>query len=234
MRKFILGLFAVLVVIHIASINSESYIRDRALQLRSEHELCSAEQVRAPSGVDYILTAGHCRDIANNGYMTVIDSHGNKVQRRVIAEDKKSDLLLLEGMPGLKGLSIANSIKDTQHVRTFTSGGARPTHESEGELMGKEHIDIPLDVITNDDDKAKCEAFGPKNQVLQADTLFGPVNYCALSVDEVSTTAKIIPGSSGGMIVNDSGDLVGVASATDENFGFIVQLSDIHAFLAGY
>ena len=55
---------------------------------------------------------------------------------------------------------------------------------------------------------------------------------CGMDTMESSTTATIIPGSSGGMVVNKNGELVGVASATNGFFGYVVRLKDIQKFLA--
>jgi S1-C subfamily serine protease len=57
---------------------------------------------------------------------------------------------------------------------------------------------------------------------------------CFLKVVEVATTAKVVPGSSGGMVVDDVGDLIGVVSASNGDFGFLVRLQDIKNFLAKY
>lgn len=212
---------------------SESYLRDRAVVLSSSQGLCSGEQVRAPSGQDYILTAGHCKDIAANGSMMVTDSHGNVTERKVIAEDPASDLLLLEGLPGLRGLDIAAYEYGTEHVRTFTHGGRMATYKTEGELIQKTQVQFMLDVIDSPEKEAACK-IAPKYQAVKVDTFFGEVELCIVQADEMASTAQIMPGSSGGMVVDDSGDLVGVASCTGKGFNFFVTLSDIRSFLSGY
>lgn len=53
-------------------------------------------------------------------------------------------------------------------------------------------------------------------------------------LEEVATTAKIVPGSSGGMVVDDDGYLVGIASATDFYFGYVVPLRHIHTLIANF
>ena len=67
------------------------------------------------------------------------------------------------------------------------------------------------------------------------DSLFEPMApLCLLSTQQFVTTAPIVPGSSGGMAVNDDNELVGIASATGEGFHYFVRLCDIQKFLSGY
>lgn len=190
---------------------------------------CSGEQVRAPSGIDYILTAAHCKVLAKDNNIIVITEDGHRLQRRIIEEDINSDLLLLEGLPNLEGLKIAKTYHRGQHVRTFTHGRGLDTYKTEGNLIQMSTIDIIIGIMS---DELDCTM--PKFRQVAVDTFFGRVDVCALHVEEVVTTAGIVPGSSGGMIVNDRGELVGVASASDGVFGYLVKLTDIQKFIAGY
>lgn len=89
-------------------------------------------------------------------------------------------------------------------------------------------LDIPLFRLESDEDRIKCTN-SPKFTVLQ------DYNYCALHVLEQVSTAFIAPGSRGGALMDTSGSLVGVASASDgAGFYFFVTLSDIKAFLNNY
>jgi len=220
-------------VLHVCSMKSEGYIRKRAVTISAGRSLCSGEQVRAPSGVDYILTAAHCKEIAINDVMTIIDADGNVLSRKVIAEDPKSDLLLIEGLPNLRGLDIAHSVYAAEHVRTFTHGARMATYKTEGELIQTKQVQIMLGLLGSPEAEKAC-ASQPKYKVVHAEPPFDMIAACVLSVDEAVSTAKIVPGSSGGMVVDDAGDLVGVASATDENFNYFVMLSDIQRFMSGY
>lgn len=196
---------------------------------------CSGEQVQAPSGKKYILTAAHCRILADNfGEMMVVTEDGRVLQRRVIAEDKKSDLLLIEEVPGLDGLEIADSVRKTEHVRTFTHGAGLDTYKTEGQLIQEMKIDILLGFISTPEQEKACES-APKTKVAEI-TVFDItlLKACILSVVEAASTAMTVPGSSGGMVVNDTGELVGVVSAGGDAFSFFVTLKDIKAFLANY
>jgi len=212
---------------------SESYIRARSVRLIGEHNMCSGEQIKAPSGENYILSAAHCTVTAKNGEILIQTEDGRKLRRRIIAEDANSDLLLLEGVPGLEGLPIARWIGPTAHIRTFTHGSNMDTYETSGVIIETKHIEIAIEEIVDQAGEDACKAM-PKNKVVDDQTFFGPIKICVLSVEETATTASIVPGSSGGMAVDRDGSVVGVASCTDGFFGYLVPLEDIRVFLANY
>lgn len=215
----------------IVSSPSDSSLRSRVMKLTSERGLCSGEQVRAPSGVDYILTAAHCRPLADeNGSIKITTEDGRVLMRRIVAEDPLSDLLLLEGVPGIKGLNIASYDMPREHVRTFTHGNRFNTYKTEGALIQDSKILILVELITTPKQEVGCSQ--PKNSIL--DLGKPDMKACLLNVYETVTTAMIVPGSSGGPVVNDSGELVGVVSAGGDSFGYLVRLYDIKGFIYNY
>lgn len=209
--------------------HSDSYVRDRVVKIVRGRGSCSGEQVRAPSGVDYILTAGHCLGLAKDGAMTIIMENGNTLSRRVIAEDDKSDLLLLEGLPNLKGLEIADRSHNFQPVTSFTHRRGMATEKTQGYIVQSMYVEVPIFDIMGDEDAAKCTS-QPKYKL--GGGMFGAA--CVLSVEETVVSAQASPGSSGGPMVDSSGDLIGVVSAGSDTHTLLVMLSDIKAFLKGY
>lgn len=212
-----------------ATASSETYLRPRVVRLSGAEGMCSGEQIVAPSGTNYILTAAHCRPFERNGSILVTTEDGQILQRRVIAEDQNSDLLLLEGLPGVEGISIATHDHPGQHVRTLTHGHNLDTYLTEGYLIQNQEVHIPINVINTPEDAAKCQSMA---KFMQVPSIWG--SLCALNVVETITSAMIVPGSSGGMVVSDSGELVGVVSAGAPPFGALVTLYDINKFLAAY
>lgn len=210
---------------------SDTAIRSKIVRLIGKYGTCSGEQVTAPSGVNYIITAAHCREIGPE--LTAITEDGRKLVRNIIAEDANSDLLLLEGIPGMKGLSIADDSSIHQHVRTFTHGHNLDTYKTEGALVQMKHIEIPI-ALADTPELAEVCTKAPKYKIEPLMIFFGAINVCMLSVDEIATTAQVEPGSSGGAAVDDSGRLIGVVSASGEGMGWLVPLKAIKAFLANY
>jgi S1-C subfamily serine protease len=230
-KKVVLSaILALIAYRYVLSCPSESELMSKSVMLTGKGIECSGQQVKADSGLSYILTAAHCYIIADeNGDMNVQTQDGRQLKRKIIAEDPSSDLMLLEGVPGMKGLTVADSLGRFQHIRTFTHGHQKPVYKTEGAVIGTEEIIVPISDITNEDEENKCVSQS-KNKVV--DLLIKKI--CVLDVEETVVTAQIIPGSSGGMVVDDSGQLVGIASATEGYFGYLVPLKDIKAFLFNY
>jgi hypothetical protein len=216
---------------------SEYWLRQRVVKLTGPggHGSCSGEQVKAPSGKNYILTAAHCLSLKDSdGNIKIHKEDKSTFEARVVAEDDASDLALLDGVPNFRGIDVASEVQAHSLLRTFTHGAGLDTYKTEGELISYSHIFIPTGLIGSDAEESKCVS-QQKNTLETIDILPGiSVKICVLDVWEAATSALVVPGSSGGMVVNDEGSLVGVVSATDGHLGFLVKLSDIRRFLSGY
>lgn len=226
MKKLITSLL-LFILVAACSGRSPEWSRTRSIMLKSPNGQCSGVQVRAPSGHDYILTAAHCRALEIAGSIYVTTEDGKSSYQKIIAEDANSDLLLLEGVPNLPGVVIARGYFKGEQVKTYTHGSGMPTYETEGVLIGTKIIQVMLDPILSAQDEAKCSSM-PKYKVQNLSQY--NLKACILDHEEMYTTALIVPGSSGGMVLNYAGDLVGIVSATDGHFGALVTLTDIQAF----
>ena len=231
--KWFLGLLAVMYGVHAACASyanrpsSDAYAMGRSIKILGKGGQCSGEQVESYSGHTYILSAAHCAKLADAaGYYTVFTEDGRKLQRRLIAEDSNSDLLLIEGVPGLQGLKIAESHWRFEHIRTLTHGAGMDTYKTEGALVQIMTISIAVGIV----DASSLPCTDVKYRIVQED-LFA---VCVLHIPEAVSTAKVSPGSSGGMVIDDDGALVAVVSASDEHFSYLVPLEAIRAFLIGY
>src|SRR5579859_3994479 len=98
---FVVALVAVVVGLLSRPLNfqpDDEYPRRQVVKIAGPHGMCSGEQVRAPSGQTYILTAAHCRGFMDStSNFTVVNEDGLSIQRRFIAEDPNSDIMLIEG-----------------------------------------------------------------------------------------------------------------------------------------
>lgn len=211
---------------------SEHYIKAQVMKIYSGAGMCSGEQIIAPSGKTYILTAAHCRSLSDaSGSFTVKTEDGRILQRKLIAEDPFSDLLLLEGDVILPGLHIGGDLSESQHLRTYTHGKRHETYRTDGEAIEIEQSQVMIKQLENPEEH--CSEM-PKIKEREIPSVFGTFRICLLDTLQTSTTAKVVPGSSGGPVVDDRGNLVGVVSATDGDFGFLVTPKDIKAFLSNY
>jgi hypothetical protein len=233
MKKVIVSLIVLIALVSstFSCQTSGEKVKESVVKLTSAHEQCSGIQVKAPSGMTYILTAGHCKGIADaSGSILVMTEDKKQVQRKIIAEDPASDLLLLEGAPGVPGLDVASHDRRGQFIRTFTHGHGLDTYETDGILIGDLSIKIPAEEI----DLLECVKM-PKYKKETIDMFFGiTADICALEVTETVTNALIIPGASGGAAVDSRGHLIGICSATGGGLGYLVTLKDINKFLKGY
>lgn len=220
----VFGLLALLSVAPIAC--HKPLPRDKVVKLMSPKGMCSGEQVKAPSGQSYILSAGHCRKLIDaDGFFTVETEDKRILKRKMIAEDAESDLLLIEGLPNLEGLQIAQSIAPGDKVTTLTHGNNFATYKTEGVIIQGERVQIPMSIPSNDEETIACGVM-PKQHLDDG--------YCILDVWEVISTAMVVPGSSGGAVLDKHMELAGVVSAGGEGFGAFVTLSDIQKFIKNY
>lgn len=212
--------------------------------------------IKAPSGESYILTNDHVCGVSSDGRTVLVTGDQGSMRRNIISHDENSDLCLIEGMPGVEGLktaSIAPSLGDT--VSVVGHPRLMPTHVSQGEVTGSETISIPLGPISVvNPQTGETELVSPQRGGIPAeqctmnkhsqvdvdiDMMFFQlkVKFCVMTVhDAYITSVTIHPGNSGSPMVNFWGNVVGVAFASDgdTNWGRIVPLQDVKAFLSNY
>lgn len=206
--------------------------RKSSVKLSGKNGSCSGVQIITKSGQQYVLSAGHCAHVGDGITVTAETEDGRTLERRIIAEDRLSDLLLIEAIPNYPPIQIAQSQAVGDKVDTFTHGKGLKTYKTSGEIIQFTDIDIPMFPIDNMADHEKCESM-PKNRVTMMEIWGMPIEICSMHLAGVVSTAQVVPGSSGGMVVK--GDkLIGIVSATDGHFGFFVSLQDIKLFVDNY
>lgn len=181
--------------------------------------------VTTPSGRVVILTNNHICDIAEDGDIYV----NEKFRAHILAQYPKHDLCALSA-PGInEGLNIAERSRLGQIIHVVGHPYLQPTTVTNGEIAGYTITKIIVD-------DPKCEGEGFQKQDV-SNTLFGALFniqfICIRSLPAQYVTANILPGNSGSPVLDDSGDVVGVAYAGIEGSasGFIVPLVFVQDFL---
>jgi hypothetical protein len=205
----------------------EEYIRSRVVQLDGNGHACTGIQVHSSTGKDYVMTAAHCSVLKddNNSILVSSEAMSRPMPRKVIEVSPVSDLMLLEGLPNLKGIAIAEVAPDHRRYSAYTHGERLPTHRADGEYLGQMSVEIGISQIDTPADHDKCVSV-PKQIDLNG--------MCVLAVVEEVTSIAVEPGSSGGPIVNGRFELVGIVSASDGRFSFMVPIEDIKKFIKPY
>lgn len=210
-----------------SSLPKEPLLRKSVVKLSSSAGMYSGEQIIAPSGESYVLTAAHCLGLANrDGTMLVTTEDGRSLLRLVIAEDEKADLLLIQGVPNLPGLHIAEHSYPQGKVFSLTHGLNHATYRTDGKLIDVSQVVIDATGLASPE---KCATM-PKYKIIS----LGEAAFCVLDVKETFTSAWSAPGSSGGPFFNQAGELVGIVSVGDEHFTGLVRLRDIRDFVGNY
>lgn len=213
--------------------------------------------VEAPSGASYVLTNDHvCEMSADKLHLLVIDDNGEYIPRMILQRSDKSDLCLLEGMPGVQGLKLASSTPDSGDLLwTVGHPSGYLTTLTRGELIMRQDVEIPVGPISikSDGEPEKLieeqdggileeDCHKPKNRIRELKRISfitGKLVIIRLCTNVTSkayfTTVLGQPGSSGSAVANGWGEIVGVLFAGDRfGWSIMVSLDDVKDFLKKY
>lgn len=205
---------------------SDTYIRNRVLQLYGNNMYCSGISIKAPSGKVYILSAAHCREIAVDGKMSVRSENDVVNIVHIVDIDIEHDLMLLSSANNLS-VDVADKVSIHESIHTLTHGNHFPTYRTNGEMLEEREIMIPKGLIFTPEDEQKCLSV-PYQRIVGG---WEGLNVCVQRLVMFMSTAKVVPGSSGGSALNAAGELIGIVSCTDGTFSGLVPLRFIQDFL---
>ncbi len=204
---------------------SDPFIRMHVVKIYSKKGSCTGTLAKAHSRV-VILTAAHCRAVLDNGLAWAEREDGSKYPTKMLKYNAATDVMLMT-TPDKAFLPVAASVAKHEKVHSLTHGGGHMTYRSDGELMEEQKIDVAMFMIT--DRKSYHECIKEKNQESVA-SLFGML--CVSHLTNTWSTMRVIAGSSGGAVLNDRGEIVGVVSTGNEDgLSGLVALRHIQAML---
>lgn len=214
---------AFLVLMLLLSIVTASYVHANDKFVRSqvvkivnpEGGSCTGVRIKTKTKF-YILTAAHCYElrtpIYTNNYVslpldgyTVLSKEGSVLEVLKLVAIDEDVDLMLIESHSGQGLILGKKTTVHEKVHTITHGAGLPLYRTNGELIASEY-----DMSEN--------WFGyPHNAV------------------KTITTAFIVPGSSGGPLLNEQDELIGIAVMIWNSpfFSFHTPLSQIKTFLRG-
>ena len=212
--------------------------------------------VKGKTGITYIVTNAHvCKVSPNKVSVVVVDNDGQYMWRRILFVSDRSDLCLVEGVPGVNGLNLGSEPSIGQIVASVGHPSLMPITLSRGEIIGPEDVAFVKGIIidpNNPEDKDAEEFIDeeskltldqcsePKNTIIKrkVDILWISFNVrlCLdVTKNAYRTNMLIQPGSSGSPVVDFWGNVVGVVFAADQfNWGLAVSYSDLKQLLSMY
>ncbi len=212
---------------------SDVYVRDAVIKLIGARGTCSAIQVQDAKGQLLVVSAAHCRPLVDeDGMIKAEGEDGRTTELKFLVEDDHSDLILFKGSKKFGHIAVAKkSPKLHEKLHTLTHGGGAPTFRTDGEALDEVGGGFMIDIVGSEGDILACISHA--KYTIVPDPMTGAI-YCVLDVKSLRTTAQAIPGSSGGALLNEAGELVGITSygnPQQATFAYYVRLVDIQAFL---
>ena len=211
-------------------------------------------QIRAPSGISYIVTNAHvCESAMKTGQdknYLLIQKDEFLMKRRILEISDRADLCLIEGWPGLSGLHLGSPSEVGDMVFAVGHPFLGPATMTAGEVTEFVNLVVPHHMLKTGNpqmDKSlqitdePCNQ--PKNEIRkQILMLFGiipmgEVPVCMVKeTNAVNTNLTIHPGNSGSPMVDKWARVVGVVFATNDrtNWGLAVNLEHLQYFLTNY
>lgn len=190
---------------------SNAYVRTRVVQLFGDDGgRCSGFLVKSKKGRIFILTARHCQSHLFNERMIAADSKGSLYSVKVIKVSTVGDVMLLDGF-GKTYLELAENNKQFERVHTIAYHNSRGPYREDGD----------------------CICFSDALPLYAPLTMPCNTSNKAVLGGTMIMSMKVIPGASGGPILNYKDQIVGIVSYIDyeTEYSYSPTLLDIREIL---
>lgn len=210
----------------------------------------------AKSGATYIITNDHVCEHAEDGKMLITAQDGRVMWRRVIERSDFTDICVIEGMPGDKGLKLGEPTQVGDTVYALGHPRLRPLTLTSGMVIAKSDLPILDFVFPTGDalmdlmlpvDRTGRTCDLPKNQIMEYPIILktplnpegvqvGVIRLCMVVTKNSSITTVVgFPGSSGSAVVDYWGNVIGILfSGDDTNWSNLVSQEDLAKVLNKY
>jgi hypothetical protein len=195
--------------------HTDGYVRDNVVQLVSEEGSCSGIRIKTPSNKTFVLTAAHCLPLAyvlpdptSSPFAALLSAPTLIINAQSLGGSKVEFLKVVK-----VDVSVDLMLLEAPNAGGIAIGSSLADHEK-------------VHTVTHGAGAPQYRTDGEviKETMVFAGELFFVKTLC---------TAKILPGSSGGALLNDRNELVGIATHGDgtDFFSYFATLSQIKAFI---
>lgn len=187
--------------------------------------------VRSPSsGKLYTITNAHVCNITDKPFLIAAKGQ-TRLRVQIIEVMDHADLCILQGLPYMKGLEVAGSIRLFDGVYVVGHPELQPINMTAGWVRTR--VLVPISYCQKAVNRARVMVLPDKRKGARA--LFEFDASCIKEMDSIMTNNDSKPGNSGSAVLNEQGEVVGVLFAGDSNgTSLIVPLDYLKSLLSTY
>ncbi len=185
------------------------------------------------SGITYLMTAGH---VCWQTTKLLIQVGDRRIPRSILESEISTDLCILEGLPGMEGMTLAKKapVFGAKMIQTGFPGGGELT-TNVGTFSTEADLAVSYAFIKDETGQKECVNKG-FTIMFDDDANGKQVMTCGRVIPSYEATFITIKGNSGSSVVNEAGEVVSViwGSHLSTNKGLGVQYKYIQTFLSVY